>query len=221
VRDRRTETLAYLRGLLGWRPAGPVGWAAVAAAVLTLVGVCLALVGPLSAEPSRADTLAGSGSGTGTPPAPGKASAATSPSTPASATAPAGSPIGNPKTLEDQLVQLINQARTEAGCKKLGADGHLRTAARAHSADMAATGTVSHTGSDGSSPQDRMSKTGYRNGKSEDIGSGYRSAPAALSAWTADAKQRQPLQDCDLKAIGVGVAVAANGVPYWTADFGS
>ncbi len=219
MRDRRADTLAYLRSLVGWRPAGPVGWAAVAAAVLALAGICLALVGPLSAEPSRADTLAGTGSGA--PPASGKAGVAASPSAPVGSAAPAGSPVGNPKALEDQLVQLINQTRTEAGCKKLGADGHLRTAARAHSADMAATGNVSHTGSDGSSPQDRMSKTGYRNGTSEDIGSGYRTAQAALTAWAADAKQRQPLQDCGLKAVGVGVAVAANGVPYWTADFGS
>jgi uncharacterized protein YkwD len=217
VRDRLAATLAYLRRLPAWRPAGPVGWAAVAAAFLALVGVALALVGPLSAEPSRADTLAGSGAA----PSPGRASAAAIPSATASSPAPAGSPVANPKALEDQLVQLINQARTDAGCKRLGADGHLRTAARAHSADMAATGTVSQQGSDGSSPQDRMRKAGYHNGRSEDVGSGYRAAQEALAAWAADPKQRQPLQDCDLKAVGVGVASAANGVPYWTADFGS
>ena len=206
-----------LHRLLGWRPSGPVGWAALAAAVLGLIGISLAIIGPLSAEPSRTAALPA------TTASPAKASAAPGPSAaPPTGTAgpSASSPVAT-KALEDQFVVLLNQARDQAHCDKLHADGHLRNAARAHSADMARQGTVSHDGSDGTSPTDRMRKAGYHNAKNEDIGSGYASATAALDAWSSDPKQRKPLLDCDLKAIGVGVALATDGTPYWTADFGA
>jgi hypothetical protein len=66
-----------------------------------------------------------------------------------------------------------------------------------------------------------MRKAGYKRPKSEDVGSGYPSAQAAYDAWRSDSGQSGVLGDCDLKAVGVGVVLAKDGTPYWTADFGA
>jgi uncharacterized protein YkwD len=199
--------------LLRWRPTGPVAWAAVAAAVLAVLGIVFLVVGPLAAGPARTDALPV------TTASPGPHPVASGPAAASDASAPpsAGTRLS---ALEDQLVQLLNDARDHKHCDKLRNDGHLRSAARAHSADMAAGGFVDDKGSDGSSPGDRMKKAGYKHPRDEDVGSGYTSARAALDDWSADRDQRGPLGDCDLKAVGVGVVAAADGKLYWTADFG-
>ncbi|MFL5336144.1 MAG: CAP domain-containing protein [Geminicoccaceae bacterium] len=218
-RAQQRDVVAQLRELIRWRPAGPIGWAALAAAVLVLLGLSFALVAPLAAGSPKADTAPA------TTPSPGPhASVATADPTDDATDA---SPLpGDPatiktSTLESQLISLINKGRDQAGCDKLKTDGHLRNSARAHSADMAKKGYVARRGSDDSSPQDRMRKAGYKHPKTEDVGSGYPSAQAAYDAWQGDSGQRGALVDCDLKAVGVGVVLAKDGTPYWTADFGT
>ena len=210
--------MTRLRYWLSWRPTGPIGWATLAAAVLALIGLSFAVVVPLAAGAPRADsaplTAASRGAPASIPPTsadPGTDDS-TGPSSPATA---------KTSTLESQLISLINKGRDDAGCDKLHTDSHLRGSARAHSADMAKNGFVSRTGSDHSSPQDRMRKAGYHHPMSEDVGSGYQDAQSAYDAWRGDPKQRDILTDCDAKAIGVGVASAGDGTTYWTADFGN
>jgi len=205
--------LIRLPPLWRWRPTGPLGWAALAAGVLAALGISFVLVAPLAAEPTRTDSLPATRASPGPRPS--------APPVPAdSAAAPAPSASVRTSVLEDQLVQLINAARGGAGCDKLHNDGHLHSAARDHSEDMAGKGFVGHDGSDGSSPNNRMRKAGYRHPKGEDVGSGYRTAQVALDAWSADPGERGILRDCDMKAVGVGVVAAADGTLYWTADFG-
>jgi uncharacterized protein YkwD len=195
-----------------------VGWATLAGAVLVLLGISFALVAPLFAGSPKAD------SAPATTASPGPRAPSTSASDPVGTDV---SPLPNAPvtakaaTLENQLVQLINNGREHAGCDKLRVDGHLRNSARAHSADMAKNGYVGRKGSDDSSPQDRMRKAGYRRPKGEDVGSGYPSGQAAYDAWQSDPGQRGILVDCDVKAFGVGVVLAKDGTPYWTADFGA
>jgi uncharacterized protein YkwD len=203
-----------VRELLRWRPAGALGWAALAGGVLAVLGISFAVVAPLAAEPARTDSLPMTRASAGA-----RSSAEPAPADP-SPLAPAPSASVRASVLEDQLVQLVNDLRDHAHCDKLHNDGHLHGAARAHSEDMATKGFVGHDGTDGSSPGDRMRKAGYRHPKGENVGSGYRSARAALDAWSADPGQRGALSDCDLKAIGVGVSAAGDGTLYWTADFG-
>jgi uncharacterized protein YkwD len=212
--DRRRTVLINLLDRLRWRPAGPVGWAALAAGILAALGISFLVVGPLAAEPTRTDSLPVTRASPGP-----RASGQPAPADPSSAV-PAPSASVKASVLEDQLVQLINAARSGSGCDKLHNDGHLHNAARGHSEDMAKRGFVGHDGSDGSSPGDRMRKAGYKRPKGEDVGSGYPTAQAAFDAWSADPGQRGPLGDCDLKAVGVGVAAGSGGTLYWTADFG-
>ena len=207
--------MARLRYWLSWRPAGPIGWATLAAAVLVLLGVSFAVVAPLAAGSPQADTAPATTASPG-----GHVAASASAPDPGTTDLPSDPATIKSSALESQLVAAINKGRDQAGCDKLKTDPHLRAAARAHSADMARNSFVSRKGSDDSSPQDRMRKAGYKHPKNEDVGSGYGSGQAAYDAWQGDPKQQDILTDCDAKAIGVGVAAAGDGTTYWTADFG-
>ncbi|GIH13591.1 CAP domain-containing protein [Rugosimonospora africana] len=208
----------------GWRRPDPIILAALAAGVLVVLGIGFAVFPPLVAHP-KADVLPVSSG------APGKAVPvpAGSPSPPVTASpvtslppvTSTGKPTAKPSDLENQLVSLTNQARSQAGCHPVKNDGHLRSAARSHSNDMARKGFVGHAGSDGSSFADRIRKAGYRHPLSENVGQGYRTAQQAITAWLADPAQRANIVNCGAKAVGVGVVVAKNGTAYWTQDFGN
>ena len=66
-----------------------------------------------------------------------------------------------PTNLETLFLQLINEARTNAGVKALAFDGELLDSSDAHSAWMDQTDTFSHTGVNGSSAGARMTSAGY------------------------------------------------------------
>src|SRR5438270_468334 len=150
------------------RPAGPIGWATLAAAILVLLGVSFAVVAPLAAGSPQADTAPATTASPG-----GHVAASASAPDPGTTDLPSDPATIKSSALESQLVAAINKGRDQAGCDKLKTDPHLRAAARAHSADMARNSFVSRKGSDDSSPQDRMRKAGYKHPKNEDVGSGY------------------------------------------------
>ncbi len=61
----------------------------------------------------------------------------------------------------NQTLALINQARASNGLQAVTLDDKLETAAQDHSEDMACNGLLSHTGSNGSTPQTRVAAAGY------------------------------------------------------------
>ncbi|MFA9491946.1 MAG: CAP domain-containing protein [Anaerolineales bacterium] len=62
---------------------------------------------------------------------------------------------------ENTIVGLINNERQSRDLHALAVQGQLLAAARVHAADMACNGFHSHTGSDGSSVRDRVTRQGY------------------------------------------------------------
>ncbi|HLT48412.1 MAG TPA: CAP domain-containing protein [Rubricoccaceae bacterium] len=64
--------------------------------------------------------------------------------------------------LEHLALEAANDAREAHGLPRLRPDASLTRSARAHSADLARTGRLSHTGSDGSSAADRAARAGVR-----------------------------------------------------------
>ena len=60
------------------------------------------------------------------------------------------------------VVDLVNQERAKVGCSPLAMNTALNNAALGHSEDMARNDFFDHTGSDGSSPWDRMARAGYQ-----------------------------------------------------------
>lgn len=60
-----------------------------------------------------------------------------------------------------QLEKLINDERAKSGLPALTVNAQVAAAAKAHAADMLCNNSLSHTGSDGSTPQDRVKKAGF------------------------------------------------------------
>jgi uncharacterized protein YkwD len=120
---------------------------------------------------------------------------------------------------ENTVAQLTNRERTKAGCGPLRVDARLRTAARRHSADMAARDYFSHDSPSGSSFVDRIKAAGYLSPGAENIAKGYPTAAAVVAGWMKSPGHRANILNCDLRAIGVGAHFAAGGA-WWTQDFG-
>ena len=57
-----------------------------------------------------------------------------------------------------QVVDLTNARRAENGLPALGVNGSLINAAQGHSNDQAASNNMTHTGSDGSNPGQRIAR---------------------------------------------------------------
>jgi thermitase len=129
----------------------------------------------------------------------------------------------NPTELEQEVIGLINVERQNAGLAPLRTDVRLVEAARLHSQDMAANSFLSHTGSDGSSPWDRIARAGYPMiTGGETVGGGYTTAQAIVQGWMDSAPHQAILLNPEFQDIGVGYAYNANSTHryYWTADFG-
>jgi uncharacterized protein YkwD len=135
------------------------------------------------------------------------------------AAAPAAAPTAD--TREGQVIELVNRERTANGCGTVQSNSQLATASRLHSEDQAETENMSHTGSDGSSPWDRAERAGYQRAIGENVAAGYRTPAAVMEGWMNSPGHRANILNCDAKAIGVGVAAAADGTLYWTQMFGS
>ncbi|MET9539378.1 CAP domain-containing protein [Streptomyces sp. NPDC006553] len=169
-----------------------------------------------------------------TPPTSATASAArpsASPSTrkprsapPATAKPPATEPDSGTRPAgggeAEEVVRLVNVERAAAGCKALAVDADLTEAAQDYTDDMAATGNFSHTGTDGSQPQDRIEAAGYTWSRSgENIAKGQADAAAVMDAWMHSPGHRANILNCGFTEIGVGVST--DGGPWWTQDFGT
>jgi len=85
--------------------------------------------------------------------------------TQAAATTPASSDNTCTYTGNDafvsELITLVNNARAENGLSALSVNQSLVSAANAHAVDMICNNTLGHDGTDGSTPEDRVSAQGY------------------------------------------------------------
>lgn len=121
------------------------------------------------------------------------------------------------------MVARINAERAKVALGPLATCGTLTNAAAAHSADQAATSTMSHTGSDGSTMVNRAERAGYTNWTrlAENVAAGYTTVDAVMAGWMASPGHRANLLNGDLTHVGVGRAQSGGGVWYWTQDFGT
>jgi streptogrisin C len=198
------------RALTVYQPINPV----LAAERLTLV-----TTGGGQAAPAPSD-------GASTQPAPAPTATApttTAPATPAPPTADGGS--DRQQSAEAEVIRLVNQERSRAGCNPLTVDARLARVARAHSADMAANGFFGHTNRQGKSPSQRVTDSGYRfRATGENIASGQATPAAVMQAWMNSAGHRRNILNCAFRDIGVGAAFRTSGsrtTPFWTQVFGT
>lgn len=138
-------------------------------------------------------------------------------------TAPGSCNYSTSSSYQTELVNLINNARAEAGLPALTVNAALTAAAQGHSIDMACHGLLSHSGSDGSSPSQRVAAAGYAASRSSEIiyGSGY--PQTAFQWWMNDQVHRDEILNPYVTDIGVGYAyipgTSAGG--YYTVNFAS
>ncbi|MER6027589.1 CAP domain-containing protein [Streptomyces sp. NPDC001851] len=149
---------------------------------------------------------------------------AAAPSAPAAPSTPKAAP-STPKATATasavvaRIVQLVNAERAKAGCQDLTLNPALTKAAQAHSADMAAHQNMSHTGSDGSAPGDRITAAGYAwSAYGENVAYGYATADEVMAGWMSSPGHRANILNCSFQQIGVGLAQPGS---YWTQDFGT
>ncbi|MGW1002724.1 CAP domain-containing protein [Streptomyces sp. NPDC002520] len=134
------------------------------------------------------------------------------PTTTAESTAPASGTVA-------RIVQLVNDERGKVGCSALKVNATLTKAAQAHSDDMATHRNMSHTGSDGSSPGDRITSAGYSwSAYGENVAYGYSTPEQVMAGWMSSSGHRANILNCSFKEIGVGLAQPGS---YWTQDFGT
>jgi uncharacterized protein YkwD len=125
----------------------------------------------------------------------------------------------------NEIVQLINQARTDAGLAALTVNPQLAAAAQAHSIDMACYSLLSHTGSDGSTIEQRIAASGYAGWHSREmIYGGYGAYPqTAFTWWMNDPAHNAVIFDTGVTEIGAGYAYVEDSAHgnYYTVDLGS
>ncbi|NYT95924.1 CAP domain-containing protein [Salinispora sp. H7-4] len=136
-----------------------------------------------------------------------------------STTAPTTAPAPAGVSAEaGEVIRLANAERAKAGCAALSVDDKLMTAAQRHSQDQADHRKMSHTGSNGSSPGDRLGDVGYQwRTYGENVAWNQQSPEAVMTAWMNSPGHRANILNCSFTEIGVGVA-SSNG-PYWTQVF--
>ncbi|MFD6321538.1 CAP domain-containing protein [Streptomyces sp. NPDC058442] len=118
-----------------------------------------------------------------------------------------------------EVVELVNAERGKVGCSPVKVNATLTEAAQNHSADMAASRTMSHTGSDGSSPADRITRAGYNwSTYGENVAYGYSSPEQVMAGWMSSPGHKENILNCSFQEIGVGLAQPGS---YWTQNFGT
>ena len=124
-------------------------------------------------------------------------------------------------TLEQQALGLINDIRTANGLASLSQSSELTQAANLHSEDMAGTGVMSHSGSDGSDPGQRITAAGYTwRVYGEIVAAGYQSAKAVVDAWMNSPPHREVILLPEVREFGGGLVQSKDGRSFWTVDFG-
>lgn len=121
-----------------------------------------------------------------------------------------------------QLIAMINAARSESKLKTLTVNAQLTSAAQSHSADMACNNFLDHTGSDGSWIGDRLLSAGYSSSHYFEI-IAIGNPQDAMNQWAADKTHWDAVLDFASREIGVGYAYYTNSDfgGYITVDFGS
>lgn len=134
-------------------------------------------------------------------PAPARAQArlAAPPAAPAPRTMASSVPIGQ------RLLDLINGRRAAAGLAPVAANGALAQAASAYAGQLLTSGTMSHTGPDGSTMAGRLAAAGFANTWGGEViawGTAGWSADAIVQAWMDSAQHRVVILSANLTVAG-------------------
>jgi len=140
-------------------------------------------------------------------------------------------PVLVPAAQAARVLTLVNAARAVA--RKCGAKAFapapalrmssvLAAAAAAHARDMADRDELTHTGSDGSRPADRISRAGYSwRAAGENVASGQRDADEVVAAWLESPGHCANIMEPNFTEMGVAFVQVPKANPniYWAQSF--
>lgn len=126
----------------------------------------------------------------------------------------------NPEAARD----VINAYRRKNGLKPLRLNVALTEAAKAHSRDLAKWDRISHFGSDGSNPWDRVKRAGF-NAKvaAENVGTGQTSIDEVMKGWQTSPGHNKNLLLADADQMGIALVQdpKTEFKTFWTLVVGS
>lgn len=129
---------------------------------------------------------------------------------------------GQKGKIQFRVLDSVNALRQASGATPIALNAQLNAAAATHSRDMSIQNRPWHFGSDGSSPIDRVARTGYPGGLSgENISETYETELETLSAWMAQPDTRAVILDPNAKNLGFSWFQEGNGKIWWTLITGS
>jgi uncharacterized protein YkwD len=122
------------------------------------------------------------------------------------------------------VLNQINATRAANGCGPVAANPQLTVSAARQANDMLANGVQGHTGSDGSSPAQRVKDAGYASyanlGEIVFWSTGVSDVPAAAVTWWMNSpRHRAIITDCGFTDAGFS-AVTNGGKTTVAGDFG-
>jgi uncharacterized protein YkwD len=101
---------------------------------------------------------------------------------------------------------IINAYRKKHGLKPLKLNAELTEAAKAHSRDLAKWDRISHYGSDGSNPWDRVKRAGYRaRMTAENVGTGQVNFKEVMRGWEESPGYNKNLLTPDATNMGIAL----------------
>jgi uncharacterized protein YkwD len=126
----------------------------------------------------------------------------------------------DPTTACDEVLKAHNRERAGAKLPALAKSTRLQAAALRHAKDMAAHGKMTHKGTDGTSPPDRIKAERYRYRRAgENIAAGSFTIDALMKGWMESPPHKRNILG-SFSQIGVAYATAENGKRYWCVTFG-
>ena len=125
--------------------------------------------------------------------------------------------IDQTKSIETQVLNIVNEQRQNNGLKPLSMDWELQRVARIKACDMAQKGYFSHNSPTYGSPFDMMKQynINYRSA-GENIAKGQTSAVAVMESWMNSQGHRANILKADFTHIGVGYCSSGN---HWVQMF--
>ncbi len=126
----------------------------------------------------------------------------------------------NPELARD----IINQYRKDNKLKPLKLNAELSEAAKAHSRDLAKWDRISHYGSDGSNPWDRVKRTGYKARlAAENVGTGQVDFGEVIKGWKDSPGHNKNLLLSDATDMGLALVQdpKTEFKSFWTLVLGS
>lgn len=118
---------------------------------------------------------------------------------------------------------IINQYRIDHKLKPLKLNAELTAAAKLHSRDLAKWDRISHYGSDGSTPWDRVKRSGYKpRVAAENVGTGQISFDEVMRGWKDSPGHNKNLLMPEVEHMGIALVhdPKTEFKSYWTLVLG-